>query len=288
MIDLLTGVVLPALVFVLMMFVGMGLRHRDFATVAQRPRSLVIGTVAQAIVAPVVALTAIVVLRPAPVLAAALALLSVCPSGALSNFYTVVARGNVALSVCLTTVGSLLSIVVTPVLAMVVFAVAFEQETAFQVPPATVLSQLGQFVLAPVLIGMAIGHKFRAFVDANRATWMVFAFAFLLIVVAIAVAQSWRDLVEMFWAVAALALVFTIGALIVGHLVALLVHPRDRIATGIECAVRNIPVALLLAGGIADDTKVVAFAAGYFVVQAPLLVGFSLIASMRAGRTPEP
>jgi predicted Na+-dependent transporter len=136
--------------------------------------------------------------------------------------------------------------------------------------------QLGLFVLAPVLLGMIIGKKFRVRVQANRSVIMASAFVFLLITLAIAVAGSWVELVAIFWTAALLALLFTAGAIVAGRLVAFLVHPDDRSACAIECAVRNIPVALLLAGDLAADSATVAFAAGYFVIHAPLLVGFSL------------
>jgi bile acid:Na+ symporter, BASS family len=286
MISLLTDIVLPALVFALMVIVGMELRRDDFAAVAKKPRSLGIASAAQVIVAPAVALVVVAAVQPDPALAAALILLSICPSGALSNLYVLIARGNVALSICLTTVSSVLCIAVTPILALLVFEAVYGAGAALAVPTATVLLQLGLFVLAPVLLGMIVGQKFRAAVEANRPTVMAGALAFLVMALAIAVAGSWRDLADTFWAIAQLALLFTAGAVIAGRLVALLVHPDDRSACAIECAVRNIPVALLLAGNMASDAATVAFAAGYFVIHAPLLVGFSLVARRNRVGTP--
>jgi BASS family bile acid:Na+ symporter len=286
MIALLTDIVLPALVFALMVIVGMELRRDDFAAVAKRPRSLGIGSVAQVIVAPAVALVVVAAIQPDPALSAALILLSICPSGALSNLYVLISRGNVALSICLTTASSLLCIVTTPVLALLVFEAVYGAGAALTVPTATVLLQLGLFVLAPVLLGMVIGQRFRAAVDANRPTVMAGTLVFLLMTLAIAVAGSWRDLADTFWTVALLALLFTAGAVIAGRLVALLVHPDDRNACAIECAVRNIPIALLLAGDMAGDSSAVAFAAGYFVIHAPLLVSFSLLTRRNHVGTP--
>jgi len=287
MIALLTDVILPALVFALMVIVGLELKRGDFATVARRPQSFLLGCLGQALVAPAAALLTITVLSPAPELALALALLSICPSGALSNLYTLIARGNVALSVCLTTASSALSILITPVLALALLAETFGIADALSVPPGMILVQLGLFVLIPVLLGMAIGHRFRAIVDSGRKVYMAAAMVLLATTLAIAVAESWPVLIDMFLRVGLLALALTVGALAIGRLVASLIHPADRSAWAIECAVRNIPVALLLANELGAGTIVVAFATGYFLVHAPLLVAFSFLVRPRLAEAAE-
>jgi BASS family bile acid:Na+ symporter len=282
MIVLLTDFVLPTIVFVLMAIVGMELKREDFAAVARRPRSLVVGCLAQIVLAPLAALAIVAIVEPGRALVVALVLLAICPSGALSNLYVLINRGNVALSICLTTLSSLFCIVATPFLALLVFAAILDAAGDLELPTEAILGQLALFVLTPVLLGMFIRYRFPVVVENNRATYMAAAIGFLLMTVAIAVAGSWVELVAIFWTVALLALVFTVCTIVAGRLVALSLHPDDRSTCAIECAVRNIPVALLLAGDMADNAAIVAFAAAYFLVHAPLLVGYSVMTRTKA------
>src|SRR6056297_1231972 len=98
-------VVIPVLVL-LMFSLGLDLRPRDFARVARRPRPVAIGLAAQLVGLPLVAVAVATAVGLPPVAAVGLVLLAACPGGASSNAFTMLARGDVALSVTLTAVTS--------------------------------------------------------------------------------------------------------------------------------------------------------------------------------------
>lgn len=103
----------------LVMFtMGLTLRPADFALVVQRPLPVVLGVTAQYVVMPLAALLVVTVLQLPPALAAGVVLVGCAPGGTASNVVSYLARGDVALSVTMTSVSTLLAPVLTPLLTL--------------------------------------------------------------------------------------------------------------------------------------------------------------------------
>lgn len=115
--DLLINVILPLSLAIIMLSLGLGLTFGDFTRVAARPRAFAIGALSQVALVPAAALAVIFLFDIKGELAVGIMLLSFCPGGVTSNMLSKLARGDVALSVSLTAVVSLLSILTVPVLA---------------------------------------------------------------------------------------------------------------------------------------------------------------------------
>src|SRR6056297_1530021 len=115
--DILIDVGLPLSLAIIMLSLGVGLEAGDFMRVIRRPRAFRIGAVAQVILLPLAAFAVTAIFALPPEIAVGIMLLSFCPGGVTSNILTKLARGDVALSVSLTAVVSLLSILTVPVLA---------------------------------------------------------------------------------------------------------------------------------------------------------------------------
>ena len=99
---------------VIMLGMGLGLTPQDFVRVGQRPRPVVIGVVAQFIVMPSIAALLAFALHLSPPLAVGLILVGCCPGGTASNVVALIGRADVALSVVMTTVSTLVAVVLTP------------------------------------------------------------------------------------------------------------------------------------------------------------------------------
>jgi bile acid:Na+ symporter, BASS family len=94
--------------------VSLSLKKEDFLFIRQRPRSVLTGLSSQLVLLPALTLAFIWVMRPHPALALGMVLVAACPGGNVSNFFSMVARGNIALSVSLTAITTLLAVVMTP------------------------------------------------------------------------------------------------------------------------------------------------------------------------------
>lgn len=183
-----SGLVVLNLIVALMVFgASLDLRVNDLRRVVQRPAGIAAGLSAQAVLTPALTCLLTWVFKVDPALSLGMMLVAACPSGALSNVLTWRSRGNVALSVALTTVSSLAATLLTP------FNFAFyghlnprtrELLREVQLPVGGILAQVALVLALPVLLGMLLGSKQPAF--AKRAEKPLRQLSFLILIAFIA------------------------------------------------------------------------------------------------------
>ena len=153
--DLLVSVGLPLALVVIMLSLGIGLRPADFARVATRPAAFAVGAAMQVLLVPVVTYLVVIAFGFSGELAVGFMILAACPGGVTTNLLTRLARGDVALSVSLTAVVSLLSVVTVPAVLGIAYA-AFTEGGAGAVDlTGTALTMFG-LTAVPIGIGMAL------------------------------------------------------------------------------------------------------------------------------------
>ncbi|TYR32005.1 bile acid:sodium symporter family protein [Mesorhizobium microcysteis] len=188
--DSLITVFLPLALAIIMFSLGLGLTVEDFRRVVTRPKAFAIGASTQLILIPLVAYVLTILFRLPPELAVGMMILALCPGGVTANLLTKLAGGEVALSISLTGIISLVAVVTVPVL-VAFFAGHFMGLDA----PAIDVTALGVsmflITLVPVLIGLAI----RSFAEsaALRLDAIVSRVAVVLFVVVVvgALAANW-------------------------------------------------------------------------------------------------
>lgn len=141
--------VTPALMLI-MFGMGLTLRLPDFALVLKRPLPVIAGVILQFTVMPLLALGIATVLDLPPQLAAGMILVGSVPGGTSSNVVTYLAKGDVALSVTMTSISTLLSPLLTP---LVTFALAGQ---FLEVPTGDLALSLVQIVLIPIIAGLIL------------------------------------------------------------------------------------------------------------------------------------
>ena len=252
--GIVTDVVLPIALAFIMLALGLGLSFGDFARVAKRPRDFLVGAVSQVVLLPAVAFALVSLWPLAPELALGVMIIAAAPGGVTSNLLTAFGRGDVALSISLTAVVSLLSVVTVPLI--VVFAHArLVGGDAGNVSVASTALGLFLIVTLPVLIGLAIrrwaeGFALRVQPTARRISLLLFV-----LVLAAAVYQERDNVVAYMTQAGPVTLVLNLAMMGLAYLLArfLASGPRQRIAISIECGVQNgtlaIAVATLLFGG---------------------------------------
>jgi BASS family bile acid:Na+ symporter len=153
------NVLIPATLTSMMIIVGTGLRPEAFRSLLRSPLALAGGTLSQAMLLPIGALALIFLMKPSSELAAGLILVAACPGGAISNFYCHFARLNVALSVMLTAISSILSFALLPLILAITFPI-IALDKAVEVPVVALSLQLFLFVFVPIGIGMVFSFYF--------------------------------------------------------------------------------------------------------------------------------
>jgi BASS family bile acid:Na+ symporter len=156
--QLVSQVLLPVVLAAIMLGMGLGLRTEDFRRVITQPKASLLGFGLQILMLPALALVIIVILPLSPVAAAGLFLVSLCPGGATSNLFSFIARGDVALSVTLTGIVSLLSPFLLPLAFLTYLQFNGDTLQEFAMPLQIIIKQLAAVTLVPVTLGMTIRY----------------------------------------------------------------------------------------------------------------------------------
>ncbi len=156
---------------------GLTLSIRDFIDAVMQPKGLLIGLVGQMLLLPLLAFSLAILFRPDPVIAIGPILLAACPGEITSNGYVLVSRGDVSLSVTLTTISSLFAVATMPLLAYMAFSTFANNETGLNVPVQNLMLSLGRLTVLPIVCGMVRRWRFPRVADAIREPVRKMAFA---------------------------------------------------------------------------------------------------------------
>ena len=188
------GAIVP-LLMAIMFAMGLPLTVDDLKRVATRPTAVVAGTIAQFVVMPLAAWLLAKALGLPPALTVGLVLVGVCPGGTASNVVCYLARADVALSVTLTAVSTLLAVVATPWLAWLYLG-----ETV-PVSPAEMLASVATIVLGPVVAGLVVGWLVRRVrpnaIDRGGPALALIAVLAVVAIIAIVVALNANRIAEL-------------------------------------------------------------------------------------------
>ena len=193
--GLLLTVFLPLSLAVIMFTLGLGLTIGDFKRVVVQPKAFTIGVIGQVILLPIIAYALILAFGITGDLAVGMMILSFCPGGVTSNILAKLALGDVALSVSLTGIVSLLSILTVP--SLVWFSVSYFMGTAAPEVNVTRLA-LSMFVITavPVLIGVALRHYAPGFSLKAEPVLSKIATGLFIVIVIGALAANWPVFID--------------------------------------------------------------------------------------------
>ncbi len=234
---------LVALLFVIMFGMGASLTPRDFISAIKRPAGLVIGWVTQFGIMPLIAFTMVMTLGLPGWVAVGALLMGSVPGGTTSNIFTYFSKGNLALSVLMTTNSTLWALIMTP-LALTIYGTALVAQGA-QIPIENIIVTLA-ILLVPVAIAMWIRSKnanVGAVLELMGGFFGVFVILFLIVTW---VPRNWELLLTTPWNVYFVAVMLgPIGIAIAYWLSkAIKLHPMNARTVGLETGIQNGPLAI--------------------------------------------
>ncbi len=148
-------IVLPILAL-LMYDLGLVLQLDDFKRIARHPRAVLVGEVGQIVVLPLLAFLLAWAFRLEPIFFVGMVLVACCPGGSSSNVFSMLAKGDVALSVTLTALSSIVTLATVPlVLALAVAWSGWDMESSIHLPIGNLLVQNLVLMFLPILLGVA-------------------------------------------------------------------------------------------------------------------------------------
>ena len=231
----------------IMLGLGMSLTIQDFIRVIKVPKDFLVGFVCQLILLPIVALSLALVLKLPAELAVGLMLIACAPGGVTSNVLTKFADGDVALSITLTAVVSLISIISVP---FIIFSSIdyFEIGIVKEIYMFGIALKMFLVVTVPVIIGMLIKHFVKNFVDSNASLIQkISVMLFVLVFVAIYI-EEWDNIISYFAEAGLAALLLNLSMMIIGFYVAKCCASgiAQQRCISIECGLQNGTLALFV------------------------------------------
>ena len=267
-------IAIPALLFFLMFIIGAGLTGADFKRLQQQPWVILSATIGQLLLLPLAAWLLIKLMQPSPVIAAGMMLIALCPGGAVSNFYSFLARANAALSVTLTAVSSVLATLLLPILVTAVLPSEFGVGADSREFSLHLSMQLILLLLCPVAIGMLLRKLLPRLIIKNMSTLERLGMVGLLLLLAAIFIQNQQQIIDNLSSLVLTAIGFSAVSIAVAWLQCRLLslEPFDRAAIIIEYPVRNLALAAMIAVNVFDNSDYLLFAAVFFVVQTPVML----------------
>ncbi len=244
--------VLPISLFIIMFGMGLSLTGKDFARVALFPKAVLVGLLAQIFLLPVIGFIVATVFQLDPLLAVGLMVLSCCPSGPTSNMYSYLFRGDVALSVTLTALISIIKPFTLPFLTYYSMVYFMGEGKTIELPILKTILQLFAITVLPVGIGMLVKRYFSKFAIACEKPIKYFSMIILFAIIAGLVRQNWDKMLGFFAQSGTAALVMNCICISLGFLLGMLLRlsRTQAITIAFELGIQNGTTALLVTGTI--------------------------------------
>lgn len=267
---------LPIALFIIMIGIGMTLTIRDFRQVAVYPKGMIVGTVAQILLMPLVAFAIASLLAVPPAIAVGLVIIAACPGGTTSNLFVLLARGNIALSIVLTVSASLITILTLPLFANAALQYYMGTEENIVLPVWKTIGVLAGIVLLPVAIGMLVRSRKPDLARKAESIVSVFGGVVLALLI-VALVYGVRDQIwELLKQAGPATILLNAAGIFIGLLAgrAAGLTQRESLAVAVELGVKNGTIALMVTLTLLESSSMSIPAAVYGVLMFP--IGFIL------------
>ena len=207
----------PLILAFIMFSLGIGLSLENFKSVIVKPKDFIIGAISQVIILPIIALI-LIFLFPIPTeLKVGLMLLAAAPGGVTTNVITKFAKGDVALSISLTAVISLLCFITIPFIFSLTYPIITGQVLPFDYSIGSIIIQIFLITTVPVVLGMIFKAIFPNFFSRTENFFVKFSFILFVFVLFMAIYQELPNILEYFAASGLITLTLNITILIIAY-----------------------------------------------------------------------
>ena len=267
----------PIALALIMLGLGLGLSTRDFLRVINNPKDFTVGIICQLILLPIVAYILLLILRLPVELALGLMIIAAAPGGVTSNVLTKFANGDVALSISLTAIGSLISIFYVPFIVFSSAKLLGVTDLSSDITMTGIALKMALVVTVPVILGMIIRRFAENFISSNinivnRITGILF------IVVFAAIWIEERENIISYLGQAGLAvLILNVVMMTLAFYIAkgFATGIPQRKCISLECGLQNGTLAVFVATQIFNDVTYMVPTAAYALIM--YITGFIFI-----------
>jgi len=260
--NIITDVILPLALAFIMFVLGLGLTGADFLRVIKQPRDFFVGALSQVILLPIIAFILVKIWPIAPELAIGVMIIAAAPGGVTSNLLTSFAKGDVALSISLTAIISLLCVITIPFIVLTSVGLLSDSNIIGNISLASMSRDMFLIVTVPVIIGMLL----RRFISGAALKFEPIArkisIVLFVLVLLGAIAAERENVVSYFAQAGLITLVLNVVMMVVAYYVAQLLASgkEQKKCITIECGLQNGTLAIFVATSI--------FGGGIYVIPA--------------------
>lgn len=239
---------LPVALVIIMFGLGLSLRLQDFTRCFSKPGPLLVGLFCQVVILPLVCFVLVSFAGMPPAISVGMMLLAASPGGPSAAIYTHLARGDLALSLVLAAVTSVVALVSLPIIANLSLASFLGQASDVRIELKQVL-QIFVIAIVPALAGVLVHNRYEAMARRLDKPVKLLSTVFLTAVVLFALIGQWELVLIWGPTVGVLAILFNVISLAVGYLVPLLlrVERRQAIALALSIGVHNAALVMAIA-----------------------------------------
>ena len=269
----------PIALALIMLGLGLGLTVQDFLRILKQPKDFFIGFVCQLIVLPIIAFLLIKILNTPLELALGVMIIAAAPGGVTSNVLTKFANGDVALSVSLTAIISLISIFTVPFIVFKSAELLNVSYIANNISMLGISLKMFLVVTLPVMIGMLIRKFATNFIINNtqniqRISILLFALVFIAIWI-----EEWDKIISFITRAGLIALILNVVMMTVGFYVAKVFASGmdQRKCISLECGLQNGTLAVFVSTQIFDNIVYMVPTAAYALIMFVTSIIFVLL-----------
>lgn len=240
-------IVLPILT-ILMFDLGLTLEGKDFLLVFKRFKSVVAGMIGQLVVLPLLAWAIANVMGLNPIFTIGLVLIACCPGGSSSNIFSMLAKGDVALSVSLTAVSSIITLITVPLILQWTTS-AVGETYGITLPVGNLLVQNVVTMLLPILLGIGVRHWWKNAAARIEKVLSKCAFPALMLLAGVFFVQHRETIAEHFTSLGTAVTVLLLCSIAIAALLCIIfrLNTQERRTIIIEVGMQNAAQAIAIA-----------------------------------------
>ena len=238
----------PIILALIMLGLGLGLKVEDFTRVLKTPKDFFVGFFSQLIILPIVAYLLIIILKTPPEIAIGVMIIAAAPGGVTSNILTKFANGDVALSITLTSIISLISIITVPFIIFTSADLLGITNISKNISMVGIALKMFLVVTVPVVIGMIIRKFAENFVTSKAEIFNKLNIVLFVIFFIAALYEERENFISFFKQAGLIALALNITMMVIAFYLAKCCASgiAQRKAISLECGLQNGTLAIFV------------------------------------------
>lgn len=247
--SIVTSLLLPLALGVIMLGMGMTLTLSDFKRVVLYPKAAIIGLTCQLVLLPLLGFGLASIFFDSPELAVGFILIALCPGGATSNIISHLAKADLALSISLTAISSLVTNFTIPILLNIALFHYLGGDQAVQLPLFKTFVQIFAITILPVSLGMLLKRRYPNFALKSQKAMNTISMVFFVLILLAAILKERENIIPYFKQAGLATLLLNVGDLGMGYYLGKIfsLNKRQSSAIAIETSIQNGTLAIALA-----------------------------------------